>query len=138
MKRLATGLSLAIGACAASMQPNARPASKAEVIGTWTLSSVDEHAISPKALVVTFRPNGQVSGTILCNSFGGRYQLAVGRLSFLNLNQTLLGCEAPGFDQMQRAWAPFLHATNALTTATSELLVLKVGGRTYKLTRTCS
>lgn len=135
MRPLGLLLFALVNGCVAPAPDILRPAASVDVVGTWKLSSVDNHPISPTALTIGFKSDGRTSGTLLCNSFEGGYQVVAGRLTFRTLNQTLLGCEGRGFAQLRRAAEPFLHAQDAPITVGSTGLFVSVGQRTYALTR---
>lgn len=44
--------------------------------------------------MLAFNPDGLVTGSMGCNSFGGKYRAAGGQIAFEEITQTLLACES--------------------------------------------
>lgn len=77
--------------------------SEASVAGTWKLVSYGDPA-SPTAAVpdaetsIEFK-EGQVSGNVGCNGFGGTYEIDGDKITFSEVVSTLMFCEGPVGDQ---------------------------------------
>jgi heat shock protein HslJ len=82
---------LTISACA----PKADTA--ASLTRTWKLvsygpASNPTAALPDKDATITFGEDGQVDGNVGCNSFGGRYTVADGKITFEPLVSTMMAC----------------------------------------------
>lgn len=81
--------------------PNAPPSrqptvvTRASLVGTWELVSVDGLAVRPKAVKVTFDTNGAFTAMVDCNTAQGHYSLVGAKLSFVGWTATERGCEGP-------------------------------------------
>lgn len=68
------------------------------VLGDWKLVSYGDPANPSPALPnvessIKFDSNGQISGNVGCNTFGGTYEVSGGRITFSSLMATLMYCE---------------------------------------------
>lgn len=129
-------IALMLASCTTTGADSWRPAAPADLTGQWELNAVGDEPVRSRTLVISFSPSGQVTGTILCNQFGGEYQVAAGRLTFRRLETTLLGCGGPGMNTLQRQAEPFLRASNAPANVAGSLLVVESNGRRFRLERT--
>ncbi len=61
------------------------------LIGDWKLTRVGSQRVS-KGLTLSFRHNGVVTGTVKCNTLGGRYETDGLHIGFINAVVTTGGC----------------------------------------------
>jgi len=66
--------------------------------GEWTLVSYGDSANPAPALPdvdtsITFGADGQLGGTVGCNTFGGGYKVSGGQVTFDGIFSTLMFCE---------------------------------------------
>lgn len=80
---------LIISACATIRSPD-------EFVGTWIAMSIGGRPVIPEnrpSLIL--RSDGVVAGSTGCNGYGGRYQIANGRLLTTDVEQTIVSCGSP-------------------------------------------
>jgi heat shock protein HslJ len=80
------------------------------LIGDWRLSaygpaSLLEPAVPGVDAVINFNEDGNVSGNLGCNHFGGDYQLKGDQITFSALASTLMACPDPQMAQEQAAFS---------------------------------
>ena len=77
---------------------------------SWTLVSYGDPS-NPTAAVsgvdtsLVFGSDGQVSGSMGCNGFGGDYQIKNGQIVFGSIISTLMACEEPRMSQETATFA---------------------------------
>jgi heat shock protein HslJ len=54
---------------------------------------------------IVFDPDGKIGGSVGCNSFGGDYKIAKGKLEFGPIMSTLMACEEPRMTQESSVFA---------------------------------
>jgi heat shock protein HslJ len=85
--------------------------SQANIKGTeWTLVSYgDVNNPTPAAAgvetLLSFGKDGQVSGSMGCNSFGGDYSIKGDKITFGSLISTMMACDEPRMTQEGAAFA---------------------------------
>lgn len=100
MKSIATLIASATlyGCSTVQMSPvRERPVLSAnEIIGkSWEIRRFNGISV-PRLLVIRFESSTVLSGAAVCNSFGGTYTLANGRIVPGLITETALGCEIKG------------------------------------------
>jgi heat shock protein HslJ len=93
LKKLAVVLFafLALAACAGGKSPS--------IEGQWKLVSYTQTAAAPDVETSIEFKDGQMSGNVGCNSFGGDYTVDGGTISFDSIMSTMMFCEGPVGDQ---------------------------------------
>jgi heat shock protein HslJ len=104
----------------------------------WNLAAIEQGGASQPPIPGTqptlqFGADASVAGTAGCNSFGGEYIIAGPALTITELNQTLIGCDAPILQQEERYMA-LLREAQSFTLAGSELRLTSPAG-TLRFTR---
>ncbi len=112
-----------VGACT-SNPPSAAPApTPVDATGDWLLESgtIDEAAIPLVAdYPITFSVDGtEAGGQSACNHYGGRLELADGRLQVIETSSTAMLCGPPGGEVM-RSEAAFMLALGKVRAARAE------------------
>jgi heat shock protein HslJ len=111
----------------------------ANLTGTsWTLTSWGSGgAQNPAAPGVetslVFGNDGQVSGNLGCNRFGGTYSVTNGKITFGNLMSTLMACQEPQMSQETHAFQ-VLRGT-ASYTLKGDVLTITNGSLSLTLAR---
>lgn len=98
-RRLVTVSALALGGCATTS--NAPPVSPSplvqsqspDIVGRWTLVSVDEVSVASAKVVLVFESNGAYRRQVSCNQGLGNYRLAGHMLSLSAVSETERGCD---------------------------------------------
>lgn len=97
MKKFVVGLFVLLiaAACASG--------SSASVTGTWKLvsygsASEQKPAVADVDTSIEFK-EGQVTGNVGCNGFGGKYEVNGDQITFSEVVSTLMFCEGPVGDQ---------------------------------------
>ena len=72
--------------------------SKVDVLGEWKLVSYGNAANPMPSLAdvdtsIQFAPNGQMTGNVGCNGFGGGYEIKDGKLTFSGIMSTMMYCD---------------------------------------------
>ena len=70
----------------------------ADITGDWKLTSYGDAAKTTPAIPnvdtsIKFDSNGQISGNVGCNSFGGNYEVSGDKITFSSIMSTLMYCE---------------------------------------------
>jgi heat shock protein HslJ len=70
----------------------------ADISGDWKLISSGDAANPAPAVPnvdtsIKFDSNGQISGNVGCNSFGGSYEMSGGRITFNSIVSTMMYCQ---------------------------------------------
>jgi heat shock protein HslJ len=70
----------------------------ADIAGDWKLISYGNATKTTPAIPdvdtsIKFDSNGQISGNVGCNSFGGNYEVSGDKISFSSIMSTLMYCE---------------------------------------------
>lgn len=104
------GLGLLLFACSSQSK-------KIPLVGDWKLSaygpaSLPQPAVEEVEAVINFNEDGNVSGSLGCNHFGGEYKLKEGQITFSALASTLMACPDP---QMAQEQAAFLVLSKTVT-----------------------
>lgn len=92
------------------------PDPAATVVNTrWLLTTFGEGAaaqppIAGTQLTLEFGDDGRVAGRAGCNSFGGTFHTSGQTLTIGELQQTLMGCDAPTMEQESRYTAMLSQA----------------------------
>ena len=79
-------------------------AESASLIGTWKLTALGSaESLQPAAAdieaTLTFGDDGNLSGNVGCNGFGGRYTVEGGKIVLEALVSTLMACAEPRMTQ---------------------------------------
>jgi heat shock protein HslJ len=106
------------------------PSASTELTGDWQLVSYGNPAsptpAAPDVDTVIEFTDGQISGNVGCNGFGGRYSVKGGSLTFTEMISTLMFCEGPVGDQetatlsVLRDTATFLLDGDTLTITSAD------------------
>ncbi len=72
--------------------------SSASIVGEWKLVSYGSPSNSTSAVPgvdtsISFGSDGRLNGNVGCNSFGGDYKVADGKITFGSMMTTLMACE---------------------------------------------
>jgi heat shock protein HslJ len=70
----------------------------ADITGDWKLTSYGDAANITPAIPkvdtsIKFDSNGQISGNVGCNSFGGNYKVSGDKIAFSSIISTMMYCE---------------------------------------------
>ena len=70
----------------------------ADITGDWKLISYGDAGNPTPAIPnvdtsIKFDSNGQISGNVGCNSFGGNYEVSGDKITFTSIMSTLMYCE---------------------------------------------
>ena len=95
---------LTLTACAGS--------ASASLAGSWKLISYGSKSNPTPAApdvdtTVTFGPDGKISGSVGCNSFGGDYKVKGDKIVFGQIVSTLMGCPDPIGQQESAVFSVF-------------------------------
>jgi heat shock protein HslJ len=87
-----------------SMLAACSPGASAPIVGEWRLDSYGDPArLTPAApdvaTSIIFDEDGQMSGNVGCNGFGGEYVIDGDAIVFGQVMSTLMFCEGPAGDQ---------------------------------------
>ena len=74
-------LTAALAGCASIPAVPLRPITASELRGTWTLNELGSRSIS-RGMTLSFGSDGQLTGSIRCNSLSGRYQIVGSKVMF--------------------------------------------------------
>jgi len=101
MKKLLIGLLtlLVLAACSSG--------SSASVIGTWKLDSYNQTPAAAEIDTNIEFIDGQVSGNVGCNNFGGEYKIDGDTITFGPLAATEMFCVGPGMNQETAVFTAF-------------------------------
>jgi len=99
---------------------------------TWKLVSygpADEAlaAIPDVQTSLVFSDDGQVRGTIGCNQFGGTYKANGDKISFSQMNSTLMACE-PGLMNQESAVLAILSSATTYSLSGGRLTITAADG----------
>ena len=69
-----------------------------DIVGDWKLESYGNAANPTPAIPnvdtsIKFDPNGQMSGNVGCNSFGGSYETSGDKITFDSIMSTMMYCD---------------------------------------------
>jgi heat shock protein HslJ len=95
--------------------------------GTWVLTAYDDASpIDGKQPTIQF-DNGQVSGTTVCNHYGGSYQITEDAISFTDIFSTEMACMEPeGVMEQERIYMELLVSADRYALA-DDVLILFAG-----------
>lgn len=121
MKKMSLVALLAVFALAACTG-----SSSASIEGQWKLVSYNETPAVPNVETSIEFKDGQMSGNVGCNGFGGDYEVDGDQIKFGSVMSTMMFCEGPVGEQESGTLAVFQESTkfvldgNMLTIASTE------------------
>lgn len=77
--------------CASVAPIPTTPLSQGKLVGDWKLTDVGSQGVS-RGLTISFRQDGTVTGTVKCNTLGGRYVAQPQTVRLLDVVITTGGC----------------------------------------------
>ena len=116
--------SIILSACVTSASSSGLTGSAWKLL-SYGPASQQIQALSDIDTLVAFNPDGLISGSLGCNSFGGKYRAAGGQISFSEMTQTMMACETRVLDQESAVMQIFSSNTrftlqSGILTITSE------------------
>lgn len=95
---------------------------------SWTLVSfgqpgAETPVIAGSTVTLEFNNEGKASGSAGCNSYSAQYRVKEGRLSFIELNRTLMSCQQEGIDQQEQNYLQALETVGKFELAGDHLTI---------------
>jgi heat shock protein HslJ len=106
----------------------------ASIEGSWKLVSYGDPAnptaAAPEVETSIELKDGQVTGNVGCNGFGGKYEVDGNKITFSEMMSTLMFCEGPVGDQ-ETSTLNVLHETAAFVLDGDSLTITSQGGNAF-------
>ncbi len=107
----------------------------ANIAGTsWTLESLgptgsETPIVQGSTIRLVFDTNGQVSGSAGCNSYGAKYKIKGGTISFDAISSTLMACLNNDLNQQEQRYLQALQATGRFDVSGGRLKIWYDNGK---------
>lgn len=95
---------------------------------SWTLVSfgqpgAETPVIAGSTVTLEFNNEGKASGSAGCNSYSAHYRVKEDRLSFIDINRTLMSCQQEGIDQQEQNYLQALETVGKFELAGDHLTI---------------